>query len=573
MSYRNFLSNGLLAATVLTFTSCGSTHDTAVVSGNDAGVVLSGRVLDGPVEGAVVKAYHLQPGGIVGEGGDAVLSFPVPPPTEVAVSAATDRAGRFTLRLPDRRPVLLVAGGGRYTDPITDQVVELGAGEAFEAVVATPDDRTFAITPLSTLAARLALAKARGGESVDSAVNQANGDLAAFFKLSELFAPGSDSDQQDLAALLIGLHQLAADQGLSFASLVDGLGRDLTDGRFDGGENGKPLEVRTSGGATTRLTGTFGKDLVSSLGHAPGVVLAQTSGTVQASSELTSALSSTDGGVSPAPPAYVSPYSLQYVCDEASLTDGFDQPPRSEVSEESFDPTFAFWYSVGAYPQGQLPWGPLQRLYPAPTVPGNCDPVVWQRERVLASAVKRVGTHYQHHHIPDWDPAPYNWPAWNRVSLGHNGPGIDCSDFTAWNYNFALGLKLSTAVQDQADAVTVKDGADHDVAVQVVLTAPDSSPVAYQTLLSTLKTGDLLYIRGQSSKPVGEDITHVIMWVGGVGRSPDGAPLIIDSHDNTPPVYDSNGALIPAGVQLRPFLEGSWYHRAFDHAHRLVKDT
>jgi hypothetical protein len=78
-------------------------------------------------------------------------------------------------------------------------------------------------------------------------------------------------------------------------------------------------------------------------------------------------------------------------------------------------------------------------------------------------------------------------------------------------------------------------------------------------------TGDLVSIRNRSGK-----ISHVVIWVGAIGRSPDGTPLIIDSHGED--VRDSNGEAIPCGVQLRPFRENSWYNQSASHALRIFQN-
>jgi hypothetical protein len=79
-----------------------------------------------------------------------------------------------------------------------------------------------------------------------------------------------------------------------------------------------------------------------------------------------------------------------------------------------------------------------------------------------------------------------------------------------------------------------------------------------------LQPGDLLYIRNNKQTHV----THVIMWVGGCAKSPDGAPLVIDSTGGR--IKDANGHAIPCGIHLRPFKKGGWYHASFDHAHRWI---
>ena len=54
----------------------------------------------------------------------------------------------------------------------------------------------------------------------------------------------------------------------------------------------------------------------------------------------------------------------------------------------------------------------------------------------------------QHHHIPDWDP-PAGWP-WHKVAYGRNSKGVDCSNFSSFCYNLALGVKLDTGIRPQA---------------------------------------------------------------------------------------------------------------------------
>jgi cell wall-associated NlpC family hydrolase len=187
-----------------------------------------------------------------------------------------------------------------------------------------------------------------------------------------------------------------------------------------------------------------------------------------------------------------------------------------------------------------------------------------------------IGYHYQHHHIPDFDPSPYpNWP-WLPVTLGSNSAGIDCSDFSQWYYNFGLGLKLgpASASQDDATNVTLQGGYSQAVSwdgtrvvdIEVPLQTANGQVPAYDAFKTTLETGDLLYIHNTAGV-----ISHVIMWVGSVGAGGDGTPLILDSHDNQPPIKDSNGVVIPAGVHLRPFRSTEWYYKSFVVAHRIIQ--
>ncbi|WP_165246244.1 NlpC/P60 family protein [Paludisphaera soli] len=200
-------------------------------------------------------------------------------------------------------------------------------------------------------------------------------------------------------------------------------------------------------------------------------------------------------------------------------------------------------------------WGPPPRAYP-PAEAAEGRSAEWRRERTIAAALRFVGYGYQHHHIPDWEP-PAGWP-WKETCAGGNGKGFDCSNFTGFVYNQAFGVRVSTAVERQAEQTEAefgREGRTHRLG-RIEL------PEGYAGKVDALRTGDLLFIRG---KPGGA-ITHVVLWVGPIGRSASGTPLILDSHGGG--VTDDEGRPIPCGVRLRPFREKSWYARCASHAHR-----
>ncbi len=230
-------------------------------------------------------------------------------------------------------------------------------------------------------------------------------------------------------------------------------------------------------------------------------------------------------------------------------------PPRNDWRLESSTP-FSEWYSPRTRKKYGA-WGPEPRHYPA--LPDyDQRSLSWKRQRVLAVACRLIGLPYQHHHIPDWDP-PGFWP-WKPVAFGRNSRGVDCSDFTSWVYNYGLGIKLKTGIGRQAEMTEITGPGGNGI-IEVETISDDNG---YDDLVRRLVTGDLLYIRNRSGK-----IGHVIMWVGSHGRSPDGAPLIIDCTGAGR--RDCNGNDIPIGVHLRPFLADSWYYKSFAHAHRIIR--
>lgn len=250
---------------------------------------------------------------------------------------------------------------------------------------------------------------------------------------------------------------------------------------------------------------------------------------------------------------YQSPYQLQLRHSERDLTNGFNQAPWNSNQLESNVP-HGEWYSH-VVRQKLGSWGPHARQYPA--APGiERRSLEWLQDRVIYSAARWIGLPYQHHHIPSWNP-PEGWP-WKQVAYGKNSPGIDCSNFSSFNYNYGLGIKLDTGIKEQAEHTTVRGPGGRGVLRLEVI-----EKAGYDELVNKLQPADLLYIRNKGGK-----LAHVIMFLGKAASSPDGTPLIIDSTGGGH--VDCNGNAIPIGVHIRPFDRKSWYFNSFAHAHRIV---
>lgn len=78
-------------------------------------------------------------------------------------------------------------------------------------------------------------------------------------------------------------------------------------------------------------------------------------------------------------------------------------------------------------------WGPMSKLYSQPEVPANVDAVQWKRDRIVEAAKKWTGLKYKRA-----DGQRGHFPA--------RGCGLDCSNFAAWVYNYALGIKITSDV-------------------------------------------------------------------------------------------------------------------------------
>jgi cell wall-associated NlpC family hydrolase len=204
--------------------------------------------------------------------------------------------------------------------------------------------------------------------------------------------------------------------------------------------------------------------------------------------------------------------ATQEPCGGVSLT--ADWPVRDLLPQSTLP--LGPWYQAPS-----SSWGPPATTYPAVEAPAGCDPVAWQRARVVAVARRYLGLSYRHHHVPAWDP-----PA-ALVGPDAAGPGLDCSNFSAWVYNYGLGVRFTSDVQQQAAG---------PLAPGRVL-APDE-PYA---------SGDLLFILREDRSQV----SHVVIYV----------------DDNT--VIDSHGAY--GGITEHP--RTGWYQTHLSHARRIVEGS
>lgn len=252
---------------------------------------------------------------------------------------------------------------------------------------------------------------------------------------------------------------------------------------------------------------------------------------------------------------YKSPYSVKFTVSQDELVADLAKTPRGDPRHESTLP-FADWYTPRTR-EKYGSWGPPAAHYPPP---GDLSrkSAAWKRERVIAVALRFQGYGYQHHHVPDWAP-PAGWP-WKETAVGSNGKGVDCSNFTSFVYNLGFGIKPNSAIKEQAEHREMPGPGDARTTAQRI-----DLPESYNDMVKTLRTGDLLFIKGSEKGHV----THVVIWVGAIGTGSK-VPLIIDSHGQG--VKDENDQHIPAGIQLRPFREKSWYYRSASHALRVFRD-
>ena len=232
-------------------------------------------------------------------------------------------------------------------------------------------------------------------------------------------------------------------------------------------------------------------------------------------------------------------------CNRDSLTADF---ASRDALPQTQDPP-AEWYRTDA--EGHYlnrGWGPQANALPPPDIPqdAGCDFTTWKQERILAVAMRYIyapdnplGLQYRHHHIPGWDPpsstyagaagenpdndAPRGLAAWDA------GQGLDCSNFTAWVYNYGLGIKFSGDVHQQYDGTAGPMGRR----------IPQEGP---------FEPGDLIYLHPNGNK---SEASHVVVYIDD--------QHIIDSRVNAQNVV---------GVQIRNRL--GWYRDAVLAAWRPI---
>ncbi|TDU80744.1 NlpC/P60 family protein [Prosthecobacter fusiformis] len=254
--------------------------------------------------------------------------------------------------------------------------------------------------------------------------------------------------------------------------------------------------------------------------------------------------------------SYQSPYQVKFSFEESDLIGDLLTGPRSDWKDHASVP-YGEWYN----PRNQVRWGyrgPAARHFDPPPRLASKSPD-WSRERIIATGLRFVGYSYQHHHVPDWDP-PADWTK-DADQTTPAAKGVDCSNFTAFVYNLALGIKPTGDVRKQAEMTDVTGPGPRRTSPVRRIELPKN----YEEYNRTLLTGDLLYINNTSGA-----LSHVVLWVGAIGDSPDGTPLILDSTGSGS--LDASKNKIPDGIYLRPFTPRSWYFRQASHALRIIPD-
>jgi hypothetical protein len=306
----------------------------------------------------------------------------------------------------------------------------------------------------------------------------------------------------------------------------------------------------------------------------------------------------------------IKPWNAQHLKDASPTTWGPGAPnssntpygsPQPNPSLPSFKPAFT-----------TLPPGPA-----------HAGVVEQFQQRLISVAMAGMAINYQHHYSPFWY-GPQSWVDGKpTVQVDYltspelrQTQGIDCTNFTSWNYNDAFGFWINSDTADQAKETEVEvDWLTGDTTLQaeVVTTATEiyaptsaGSPPDKRTVIERLnrhlRPGDLLYLNPSPVNENPKDATpenasHGITWIndnsstdglifvslpsssnstaGGstAGSSAGGSPtqrpaFIIDSTGSES--FDFQHQYYPNGVQIRQFDENAWYVNNVITVHRWL---
>jgi hypothetical protein len=220
------------------------------------------------------------------------------------------------------------------------------------------------------------------------------------------------------------------------------------------------------------------------------------------------------------------------------------------------------------------PWGPNRVTNAPPNLPST-DVSKFLQERLLAAYQSEIGIDYQHHYTANW--LPTQGSIWNLTStVGYQSEGIDCTNFTSYCYDDALGITMNSDTGQQAlisptnpNGTIIPESLSGAVSITTI-----THWSSYADLVSQLQPGDILFIHGNPADR--SQVTHAITWLGmyGVDKNGKGVPLIIDATGNAPEHVNSNNQVIREGVQIRPFgppgSTNDWYYENLDHVLRLI---
>jgi len=487
--------------------------------------------------------------------------------TGVSFFVTNGVTGAFTLNVPAGQPMLITANvvpNGSHTDPVVGQE---GLSGQLRAVIVTGSSGSMNLTlsPFSEAMTQVVMGETQGQPPalitpavIAAAQAKANNYLMSVNPLTTTpLNASSTSDmanatpsQKLFALALAGLSQARATTKRTMTSLI-----------------GQTATLIQAGGSLLDAGGGFSADPENEDPLSTQTVMQRAISTFVNSTTLNKSgvtslynLGRTVLGGGPQGGTVGAPWT---VACAASVT--ADLGDRFKLAQTALDPSL--WKTPAAY--GFLSWGPSPSIYPAVTIPTGCDPTMWQQQRILAAAslIVQQQFNYCHHYIPAWDSkgllfagkASYCYSgSTSGTGGGASAPsanqatqmGVDCSNFTAFLYNFALGaIRFTGDVQSQGGTMTGAAAANNYGTAWAPGTA-FARPANWSSMITSgnaayqqypFQPGDLLFIGPTEGDALQGKISHVVVWTG--LKSPDGRYLTVESYGV---INDVKGASVSA---------------------------
>jgi hypothetical protein len=273
----------LAAALILAACSSGNSSSPPPTPPPPAAVAMvNGAVVDNFIFSSTVTAFSVSSAGVVGA---CIPSTPATTPAGCA-TATSDSGGNYSVNLGSYSgAVLLQATGGTYTDTVTGQAglaipASLTLSVLVPAVSPSSTATVAQITPLTTMAAQLALQQAAQGTALTAAISSAQSEVATYFggladivgtaiaDLSKASCPAATNQAiADASLVLDGVAELASQYKVTSDALFAAILEDaISDDSVDALDTGTPITVPlAAGGGSVALSTIYGSSLALSL--------------------------------------------------------------------------------------------------------------------------------------------------------------------------------------------------------------------------------------------------------------------------------------------------------------------
>jgi hypothetical protein len=519
-----------------------------------AGIVISGAVVDGPVAGATISAYAISAAGV--------------PSTTALATATTNATGGYSLNLPagTTGAILLTSTGGAFVDDVTGQTINAPTLNAIVPDVSGATTVAAQLTPLTTIAAQIALATSSAGNSVSSvaaAINTALG--AALGGQSDIVgtplvdvstagcATATSQASVDASLVLAGINQLAANNNVGSVDLVAAVIADVqSDNTFDGTANGVALTVPLSGGAVQLCTieGNCPGAPITGLAQQLGLAVAKfqaspanTCGATESSSQQ-QALSSAPSSPPPIDITYKYSYTL------SSTISGFSGPNAVMVGmnvamkcaddtngapAQSFDPTILVnangSFSIVTGANGTFTESGYAGGF---NTPNDCGQNTWTLHFTFPSDLSCT--------VSGTSGPPFTGTFTSsdggNTNVAASPPTISCSPLYSVGGSItgvsAEGLVL---LDNGGDALTVPSGAN-----TFTFATSLATNAAYAVTIQSSPSGESCVVSHGSGTVNGADVNSVVVTcTGGGGAGPSGPVTSINGPGGM--AFDANGNL------------------------------